>query len=61
LLGNLRIPMRILWFIPITALILGAGALLRARRRGGSAPSLSTDPVSGQWLAEARTREEHPW
>jgi cytochrome c-type biogenesis protein CcmH/NrfF len=52
--------MRIVWLIPITILVLGAGAFFRARRNRGAA-SFSPDPVSGQWLAEARTREEHPW
>jgi hypothetical protein len=42
-------------------LIVGAGMLLRARRRGEASRSLTNDPVSTQWLAEARTREEHPW
>ena len=53
--------MRTLWFLPLTALIVGAGVLLRARRRGAQERSLTNDPVSSQWLAEARTREEHPW
>jgi cytochrome c-type biogenesis protein CcmH/NrfF len=53
--------MRILWFIPVTFLIVGAAFLLRARRRDDGARLLSSEPVSGQWLAEARAREEHPW
>lgn len=53
--------MRILWFAPLTILILGAGFFIRARRRGENQRLLTSDPVSGQWLAEARSREEHPW
>jgi cytochrome c-type biogenesis protein CcmH/NrfF len=52
--------MRIIWFLPLTILIAGAGIVLRLRRRREE-PQLTTDPVSGQWLAEARGREEHPW
>jgi hypothetical protein len=52
--------MRIVWLIPVTILIIGASAFLRSRRNRGTA-SFSQEPVSGQWLAEARTREEQPW
>jgi hypothetical protein len=49
-----------LWLFPVTILVIGAGALVRARLRAPSR-SLSNEPVSGQWLAEARAREEQPW
>ena len=52
--------MRILWFVPLF-LLAGAGLLARARRKSDASRSLTTEPVSGQWLAEARSREEHPW
>jgi cytochrome c-type biogenesis protein CcmH/NrfF len=52
--------MRLLWFLPVTVLIIG-GLIARARRRGDNSRPLKTEPVSGQWLAEARSREEHPW
>jgi cytochrome c-type biogenesis protein CcmH/NrfF len=53
--------MRLLWFVPLTVLALGAGWFLRARRRDGSIRLLKSEPVSGEWLAQARSREEHPW
>lgn len=53
------VPM--IWLFPVTILIIGAGALVRARLRAKSARSLTSEPVSGQWLAEARSREEQPW
>ncbi len=53
--------MRIIWLLPLTILALGAGFIMRARRRSGNARLLSSEPVSGEWLAEARSREEHPW
>jgi cytochrome c-type biogenesis protein CcmH/NrfF len=53
--------MRILWFIPLTLMVLSAGVFVRARRRASLTRSLTSEPVSGQWLAEARSREEHPW
>jgi len=53
--------MRMLWFIPFTILIVGAGLFARARRRNDNSRLLTSEPVSGQWLAEARSREDHPW
>jgi cytochrome c-type biogenesis protein CcmH/NrfF len=53
------VPM--IWLFPVTILIIGAGALIRARLRANNSRSLTTEPVSGQWLAEARSREEQPW
>ncbi|MEO6235502.1 MAG: hypothetical protein ABIQ52_00795 [Vicinamibacterales bacterium] len=53
--------MLIFWLIPLTILALGATTLVRARRRGKTGISLPQEPVSGQWLAEARSRDEHPW
>jgi hypothetical protein len=46
-----------LWLIPITIAIVGAAALIRARRHSG----LTSEPISGQWLAEKRGREEQNW
>lgn len=43
----------------MTVFVLGAGIFARARRRASQARSLSTEPVSGEWLAQARGREEH--
>ncbi len=53
--------MRIIWFVPLTILALGASLFLRARRKAGESPMLTSDPVSSEWLAQARSREEHPW
>jgi cytochrome c-type biogenesis protein CcmH/NrfF len=50
-----------IWFLPLTILIIGAGAFVRARLRARSTTPLTTEPVSGQWLAEARSREEQTW
>ena len=52
--------MRILWFVPLI-LLAGAGLVARVRRRRDPDRLLTSEPVSGQWLAEARSREEHPW
>ena len=53
--------MRFLWLIPLTILALGAGAYYRARRRADNLTPLSSEPVSGEWLAQARGREDHRW
>jgi hypothetical protein len=49
-----------LWVVPLI-LLAGAGLIARLRRRTDSDRLLTTEPVSGQWLAEARSREDHPW
>lgn len=49
------------WLIPITIVIIGAGAFVRAWRRAGRTRGLTNEPVSGQWLAEARGREDQHW
>ena len=53
--------MRFVWLIPLTVFVLGAGAFFRARRRANNPRPLTSGPVSGQWLAEARGREENRW
>ena len=53
-------PMRMLWALPFV-ILAGAGLFVRLRRRSASDRLLSSEPVSGQWLAEARSREDHPW
>jgi cytochrome c-type biogenesis protein CcmH/NrfF len=53
--------MPIAWLIPVTIVLLGAGLVARARRRNRSRMSITQEPVSGEWLAEARSREEHHW
>jgi len=54
--------MRALWWIPISILVAGAGWLIRARlRRRHTDVAVITDPVSADWLAQARGRDEHHW
>jgi cytochrome c-type biogenesis protein CcmH/NrfF len=48
------------WLVPIAVLVIGAGAWARAWRRGDER-RLTSEPVSGQWLADARSREEDTW
>jgi hypothetical protein len=55
------LSMRFVWLVPFTFVVVGIGAYLRGRRRRGGSASLTTEAVSGQWLAQARGREEHPW
>ena len=50
-----------LWLIPITIVIIGAGVFMRVRRNDGHLRGLTSEPVSGQWLAERRGREEQNW
>jgi cytochrome c-type biogenesis protein CcmH/NrfF len=52
--------MPLLWFIPVTLLAIGASAFLRHRRRHRDI-RLSSEPVSGEWLAQARSRGDHHW
>ena len=52
--------MRILWALPLL-LLAGAGLVAHLRRRSDNDRALTSEPVSGQWLAEARSREDHPW
>ena len=53
--------MRMIWFVPLTILALAASILMRARRKASEGRLLTSDPVSSEWLAQARSREEHPW
>jgi cytochrome c-type biogenesis protein CcmH/NrfF len=53
--------MRILWWIPITIVALGAGVFLRGRRRREVDVALTTGPVSADWLAHARGHDEQEW
>jgi len=53
--------MRILWWVPVAAAVIGAGAWLRARRKRRDVAILAGTPVSEQWLAEVRGKDEHIW
>lgn len=53
--------MPIAWLIPVSIVLLGAGLVARRRRRNRNRISFPQEPVSGQWLAEARSREEQHW
>jgi cytochrome c-type biogenesis protein CcmH/NrfF len=52
--------MRMLWWIPLSLVVIGAGVVWRARRNRRDV-EITPGPVSGQWLAEARSREEYHW
>ena len=49
-----------LWLIPVALVALVARAFLTRARRNRDVP-LSTEPVSSDWLAQARSRDEHHW
>jgi hypothetical protein len=52
--------MRFVWWIPVAAAaVIGAGAWLRVRRKRRDIAIIAGTPVSEQWLAQARGREEH--
>jgi len=53
--------MRFLWLIPIALAATAAGLFVRARRRREEDVALTNEPVSSEWLAQARSRDEHPW
>jgi cytochrome c-type biogenesis protein CcmH/NrfF len=53
--------MKLLWWVPLAAAVIGAGAWFRARRKRREVGVISGTPVSEQWLAEARGREEQQW
>jgi len=50
------------WLIPLAVLVIGVGVgvFARSRRRGDEQGVLS-EPVSGDWLAQARSRGDHNW
>lgn len=51
--------MPMVWLIPVAVLAFGAVRIVSRLRRRSDA-KLTSEPLSGQWLAEARSREEHP-
>ena len=53
--------MRFVWFLPLTVLLAAAGFFLRTRYRSDEPKTRTSEPVSGQWRAEKRGREEHRW
>jgi len=59
ILLSLFCSMRIFWWIPVTIAAVGAGVWFRARRRRRNVLIAAGTPVSEQWLAQARGREEH--
>jgi len=49
------------WAAGALAVAVAGYAVLRVRNRRGS-DSITTEPVSGEWLANARAQhEEHGW
>ena len=54
--------MRLLLLIPITVLAAAAGLFALARRRRTAEDvTLTSDPVSADWLAQARGRDDQRW
>jgi hypothetical protein len=47
--------------IPLTVLAWGVRALLRGRRRREIDLVFPQDPVSSDWLAQARSRDDSHW
>jgi hypothetical protein len=52
--------MRTLWLVS-AGMLVAAGVFLRMRQRHRRSTAISQDAVSGEWLAQARGREEHQW
>jgi hypothetical protein len=52
--------MRTLWLIPVALVALAASAFLSRARRHKDI-TLSNEPVSSDWLAQARAKDDHPW
>jgi cytochrome c-type biogenesis protein CcmH/NrfF len=48
------------WLIPLAVVVVGIGVFARARRRGHD-QGVVAEPVSGDWLAHARSRGDHHW
>jgi len=49
---------RFIWWLPIVVMAVGAGVVMRLRRRRTDDVSLTSEPVSADWLAQARGRDE---
>jgi len=54
------VPMRTLWLIPVALVAYVARAFFNRARRSRDI-SLSTEPVSSDWLAQVRGRDDHHW
>ena len=52
--------MRTLWLIPVALVAYVARAFFNRARRSRDI-SLSTEPVSSDWLAQVRGRDDHDW
>ncbi|HSL20080.1 MAG TPA: hypothetical protein VK886_01000 [Vicinamibacterales bacterium] len=51
-----------IWVVAAGAVACAAAlVVLRVRRRRARETEFTTEPLSGQWLAEARTHEDQPW
>jgi cytochrome c-type biogenesis protein CcmH/NrfF len=53
--------MRMLWWLPVTLAAVGAGVWFRVRRKRRDVAIVAGTPVSEQWLAQARGKDDHPW
>ena len=52
--------MRILWLVT-AGMLVAAGVFVRVRHKHRRSISISSEAVSGEWLAQARGRDEHQW
>ncbi|NUR55981.1 MAG: hypothetical protein HOQ29_16170 [Acidobacteria bacterium] len=48
------------WLIPVALVVVGTGWFVKNRRRHVD-QGLTSEPVSGDWLAHARSRGDHQW
>jgi cytochrome c-type biogenesis protein CcmH/NrfF len=53
--------MRIFWWVPVTLAAVGAGVWLRVRRKRRNVAIVAGTPVSEQWLAQARGKDDPHW
>jgi LPXTG-motif cell wall-anchored protein len=49
------------WYLAAGLAVLAASGLLVRLRRRSRNSDFTTEPVSGEWLANARSHEEHHW
>ena len=49
------------WYLAAGVAALAASGLLIRLRQRGRKSDFTTEPLSGEWLANARAHEEHHW
>jgi LPXTG-motif cell wall-anchored protein len=50
-----------MWFLAVGLAVLAASGLLARIRRRNRQSDFTTEPLSGEWLANARVHEDHNW